>query len=187
MVVEAKNGGACVAPTGKLEQLAEPAYKRLRYLFASAVALQMTVLGTMSCSGALVVATGTHVNLHVQPVDPNDLFRGDYLNLRYDISEVHTGGTHIANGQKVYVVLKKGLPYATAERVELSKPAVDGEHVAIRGSCLYEASGLANVVYGLERAYIPEKTGGRYNAAKGFTAEVAIDGSGNAVLCGVEP
>ena len=165
----------------------ERPYKKLGQWFAVAVGLQLTVLATMSSASALVVATGTRVQLHVQPVDPNDMFRGDYLNLRYDVSNVKTKAA-LVTGDTVYVVLKKGAPYATAESLETTKPAgLDADHLILRGKVVSDNDDTANIVYGFERAYIPENTGSSFNTGHGFSAQVAIDGNGNSVLCGVKP
>ena len=54
---------------------------------------------------------GQEILLKTAPVDPNDLFRGDYVNLRYDISTIDL--TNIVydqpfiHGEDVFAILCK--------------------------------------------------------------------------------
>jgi uncharacterized membrane-anchored protein len=53
-----------------------------------AAALQLLVLGYMAGEREAVAVHGTRVWLRTVPVDPRDLFRGDYVRLRYEASTV---------------------------------------------------------------------------------------------------
>jgi uncharacterized membrane-anchored protein len=59
----------------------------------AAVALQILVLGWMAGQREWIVATGSRVWLRTAPVDPRDLFRGDYVILGYEISTIDADKT----------------------------------------------------------------------------------------------
>lgn len=50
--------------------------------------LQVAFLGWTIVSRAAVLRDGTEVTLKVEPVDPRDLLRGDYVRLGYGIGQV---------------------------------------------------------------------------------------------------
>ncbi len=56
-------------------------------------------------------ATGNKVLLKTAPVDPRDIFRGDYVNLSYKISSLDldalSAGRNFSHNQKVFVSLEK--------------------------------------------------------------------------------
>jgi len=80
-----------------------------------AVLLQLTVLVTMAAQREYILRTGRTIYLRTAPVDPRNLFRGDYVRLNYEISTVPIGkfidrfkNKEGRKGQKIYVVLKEG-------------------------------------------------------------------------------
>ena len=83
-----------------------------RNLFILFVALQVLALAGMVFYRERWLAGGTKVLLTTQPVDPRDLFRGDYVRLGYDISSLDVGqlkpGETIHRNDPVYVTLGKG-------------------------------------------------------------------------------
>lgn len=60
-------------------------------LFGIAVLVQCTLLVLMVADRMQILREGTEVILQTQPVDPRDLLRGDYVVLRYDISQLPAG------------------------------------------------------------------------------------------------
>ena len=61
------------------------------FLFAG-YGLQLVVLVGMMVGRMMLLWTGETVLLRVVPIDPRDIFRGDYVTLTYDISRVPTQG-----------------------------------------------------------------------------------------------
>ena len=57
-------------------------------LIIAAILLQFIVLGWMAGEHEWIVRTGPTVWLRTAPVDPRDLFRGDYVTLGYEISTI---------------------------------------------------------------------------------------------------
>lgn len=82
---------------------------RAKYLFI--IALQVLVLLGMIGYRAYWTATGERVVLRTAPVDPRDLFRGDYVSLSYEISRLNCERLHIREHFKahepIYVRLRK--------------------------------------------------------------------------------
>jgi len=100
-----------------------------------------------------------------RPVDPQDLLRGDYLILNYDISSVTMPGTpadKVADSE-VWVLLEKRDRYhvvvqASAEKLE-PKPG----QLLVRGARGYNwrtnQTGTTRVDYGIEKYFVPEGKG----------------------------
>ena len=65
--------------------------RREFWVLVFAVGLQVAVLGAMIVHQARPLVTGDTILLRVVPVDPRDLFRGDYVILSYDFSRVSPG------------------------------------------------------------------------------------------------
>ena len=60
--------------------------KSLIYLV---VLFQVLILGGMFAKAFYPVMVGTPIKLKVLPIDPRDLFRGNYVNLNYDFSSIN--------------------------------------------------------------------------------------------------
>src|SRR5437870_4299490 len=71
-----------------------------------AMSLQMVLLTALGATKAYTLVTGTIIELHAQPVDPHDIFRGDYLRLNYDISALPAHPEY-HQGDSVFVMLRK--------------------------------------------------------------------------------
>ncbi len=64
-----------------------------RRLIVSALVLALVQIGFLSwiiAGRAAILRSGKEVLLKVEPVDPRDLLRGDYVALGYDISRIPT-------------------------------------------------------------------------------------------------
>ncbi len=61
-----------------------------RLAVLSVVLLQLAVLSTIALKREAIMASGATVYLRTAPVDPRDLFRGDYVTLSYDIANTGT-------------------------------------------------------------------------------------------------
>lgn len=98
--------------------------------FIVVIILQLIILFGMAGYHMLILKTGTPITLKVQPVDPTDLFRGDYLTMRYDISQLHKKDfadpgvlENLAIGADVYVPLKQeGAYWIQAGKATVLKP-----------------------------------------------------------------
>ncbi len=103
------------------------------------------------------------------PVDPRDLLRGDYIILRYEISRLSAIESNAPDGP-VFVSLREEGGFWVIAAVEKSAPSDD--RVYLRA----ERRGQ-DLVYGLERFYVPE---GKGNPPGPITVELAVrpDGRG---------
>lgn len=131
--------------------------------------------------------TGREVLLKTTPVDPRDLFRGDYVILAYDISTLNLDNIladRVGFGVKdrVYVSLDTKTEYAIPQMIYSSRPK--NEALFIRGIVKNINGGILNVEYGIESYFVPEGKGRRIESARGknLGVKVSIDKSGNAAI-----
>ena len=76
---------------------------RLRLAFILVVSAQVVFLLAFIGVREYTLRRGTEVLLQTVPVDPRDLFRGDYVVLRYTISTVSHRYPYFDTGDRVYV------------------------------------------------------------------------------------
>ena len=130
--------------------------------------------------------TGEEVLLKTRPVDPRDLFRGDYVILAYeistlDISSLQKDVTEFKQNDKVYVSLNKADNYGTVSGVFINKPK---EGLFIKGTIKNAQSDRVTIEYGIESYFVPEGKGREIERQTGrnLDVKVAIDKLGNAVI-----
>jgi uncharacterized membrane-anchored protein len=167
--------------------------RKLAFL-AAAGCLQGMVLLAMIALRAWPLLVGDPLVIRVVPVDPRDLFRGDYVVLSYAFSvpaggaegltrELAAGRRQGWEGRTVYVSLvpePDGIHWR-AERTSLQPPA-GGKF--IRG----RAVGHNRLEFGIEAFYVQEGVGRNYERAaqeKRLSAEIALTSSGQAALRGL--
>lgn len=119
---------------------ARPAPRRATFYLA--VALQALFLLAMAGFHLFTLRTGERVLLKTQPVDPRDLFRGDYVRLSYEISELDAAklappGASFQRGDAVWVLLERGQPHWQAVRVSTERPVPVADQVAVRARVRY--------------------------------------------------
>ena len=94
------------APTKTIQSdLKLQPYKRTKSLLTATVLLQTALICAPAISRTMILNSGKTVVLKTVPVDPYDMFRGDYVALKYDISTANASGA-IPNGTDVYIVLE---------------------------------------------------------------------------------
>lgn len=83
----------------------------MRIKFIVLVLLQVLLLAGMIVYRANWIASGERILLRTVPVDPRDVFRGDYVSLNYEISTINLDelavNEHFKRNEKVYVILEK--------------------------------------------------------------------------------
>jgi uncharacterized membrane-anchored protein len=150
-----------------------------RRLIISALVLalvQTAFLSWIIAGRAAILRNGKEVLLKIEPVDPRDLLRGDYIVLGYDISRIPVkliadvpADKLISDDTRLVVRLKKGADgYWTPTVAWFGKapspPAADeadiSGHVAEGWDLRGEAATIAPD-YGIERFYLPEGPGHR--------------------------
>lgn len=102
-----------------------------RLLISTTIAFQVLSVASIAISKEWVLATGEEVILQTAPIDPRDIFRGDYVKLDYLFSTIavsQLGADILENGlnkgQQVYLSLKTGNSgIAQGDRLSLTPPA----------------------------------------------------------------
>ncbi len=167
---------------------------RERKILLVTVAAQLLILVGMIALRAIPLLTGQTVMVKVAPVDPRDLFRGDYVILSYDFSRVPREGIEGLSederaswkkleGRAVYVPLvpdSNGV-HMRPGKVTVVKPA--------RGPFLKgQMERQGSLKFGIEAYYVQEGTGLRYEQAirdRQLSAELAVTSGGQAALRGL--
>lgn len=155
-------------------------------------------------SRARILRSGTEVRLATAPVDPRDLFRGDYVILNYKISTLEPaaldGDKAFERNQPVFVRVAPGADgLAEAKGVYLARPpaaaggAVLEAKVTSTGACVMNANGdpdcnagrrAIRVSYGLESYFVPQGTGRAIETTERARLEIvaAVSASGQAAI-----
>ncbi|MER8409965.1 GDYXXLXY domain-containing protein [Mesorhizobium sp. M1066] len=172
-------------------------------LVISALLLALVQIGFLSwiiAGRAAILRNGKEVLLKIEPVDPRDLLRGDYIILGYDISRIPV--KMIANippdkfssdDTSIVVRLKKGSDGywqpTTAWFGKAPKPAAADEadilgHIAEGWDLRGEGMTIAPD-YGIERFYLPEGEGMAIQndmRVRPFGIRLALAGDGTAQI-----
>lgn len=162
-----------------------------RKILLITVMAQLAILLGMIALRAIPLVTGQIVLVRVEPVDPRDLFRGDYVILSYDFSRVSREGIEGLSekeraswskleGRPVYVPLVRDTNgvHHRAEKVTVVKPE---SGLFIKG----HMERYGSMKFGIEAYYVQEGTGLKYERAireRQLTAELAVTSSGQAAL-----
>jgi uncharacterized membrane-anchored protein len=165
-----------------------------RLVLLAAAAFQVIFLVAMIGLRVTPLLAGDTIFVRVVPVDPRDLFRGDYVILGYDFSRVppaRIDGLEESYGQQeqqwlglpVYVTLvpEPDGKHWRAERFSLSQPT-RGKY--LRG----RIAGRGRLDFGIEAYYLQEGQGGKYEEAmrdRRLAAEIAVTADGHAALRGL--
>ena len=143
-------------------------YKRL----IIALVVLIGIAGSFMLYLSFPLLTGKTVVLKTQPVDPFDLFRGQYLTISYEISRVNLT-SEAKEGDTVYVSLKEGDDKIWhADGVSLNRP---DSGVFIRGKAKQSWRGLG-VEYGIEQYFFERDA----HIPRMDSAKVKVDNSGQA-------
>ncbi len=129
-------------------------------LVGAAIVMQVLILIGVVVSAALPLVTGTDITVRTRPVDPRDLFRGNYAQLSYDFSIVPLRAlamtAPIRTGEVLYVSLQQGRDglheFAAAS---FEKPE---EGLFLRGRVEYVMEDQVSVLYGTEAFFAPKET-----------------------------
>jgi uncharacterized membrane-anchored protein len=162
--------------------------------------LQSLVLGWMVWDRVSLLANGREIKAAVVPIDPRDLFRGDYVTLGSGFST----GAEVAlpdgarQGDTVYALLKnQSAAEWSLSSLSAAEPVVasDGE-VVLKGIVEYVRPGpqpgpgtIGRLRYGIERFYVPEGTGRDLEVQvreKRVVAVLAVGRDGKVALKGLE-
>ena len=153
-----------------------------RMVFIILILLQLLILIGLTGYNEVILAFGKTVVLQTVPVDPRDLFRGDYVVLRYEISTLD----HLPwygqfdEGDKIYAKLEKQDDVWNAVQVSKSEP--DNWYYFIAGEVEDVGDRTLRVEYGIEAYFVPEGEGREIERADDLKVRVSINESGKAII-----
>lgn len=153
---------------------------RPKLAFLGIVAFQLLILLGLIGFNEVTLALGKSVVLQTGPVDPRDLFRGDYVMLRYEISTISRipGLKNVDEGDKVYVHLEQhGDIWDATQGSTAFHPEWD---VFIAGEVVNY-----RIQYGIESYFVPEGKGQDIQRAHDIKVRISVDRSGKAVIQGL--
>ena len=174
-----------------------PALLKTRAAALAAIAiLQIGILGSMVAGRVRLLQTGREIVLPIQPVDPRDLFKGDYVRLGYTISSVPfqaLAGNEPRYGKPAYVTIEPQADgnWSVARLTARYPDQVPTGHIVLKARHERWADWShwpSRVRYGLERYYVPEGKGPgieKLARDKKLAAIVAVDARGNAAIKGL--
>lgn len=172
-------------------------------LLALVAAVQIGLVGKIVFDRVSLLRNGREIALPIVPVDPRDLFRGDYVTLGYPMSQIKIADLpagasfkELAAGRTAYVTLHQGADQAWAPvAVAPAYPAAAADaDVVVRGVVTNlwntQESGGDRIFlrYGLERYFVPEGTGRELEEKvrdKTMQAIVAVGADGEAAIKGL--
>jgi uncharacterized membrane-anchored protein len=135
-----------------------------------ACSVPILILIGMSFTPVYTLLQGEEIILQTVPVDPTDLFRGDYVTLRYEAEEVPRQlvekevVTEIENGEydlTVYVLMDEEDGIHFPVKVTLNKPK---EGIFLKGKLNYlgtnnDQEEVAYIEYSLDKYFLENNTG----------------------------
>lgn len=155
--------------------------KKKSFKYIVVFLVQFLILISMTIQPIMTSVLGTEILIKTQPFDPRDVFRGDYVQLSYEINDIplnlldeeilklRQGKEEYSAfedlfGKKLYVILKKEDKFYSVDKVTLEKPK---EGVFLKGKLAYSlwdetkqgnVTGI-RVEYTLDKYFVPENTG----------------------------
>lgn len=173
-----------------------PSLKTRGAALAAVAALQLGALGYIVVDRLTLLRTGREIVLPIVPVDPRDLFKGDYVRLGFPISTIpaDTAKTEdFTAGKPAFVTIEQQPDDSwTVVRMTARHPGkVSEKQVVLRARPAWNGAwsrGSNQVRFGIERYYVPEGKGGaleRLAREKKLAAIVAVDASGNTAIKGL--
>jgi uncharacterized membrane-anchored protein len=143
-------------------------------LLAGVALAQSASLFNMIYARDRLLKSGKEIALPVKPLDPRDMFRGDYVTLGYDITTLHKSNLEsdpdysgFGRGSAAYVTMTpaNGGGWSIAQVASRYPTEVMPGDVVLKGevkSVWQEESKsetIASVRYGIESYFVPEGTG----------------------------
>ncbi len=108
-------------------------------LVLGAIAFQVISVAMIAGSKERVLATGQEITLQTAPIDPRDIFRGDYVRLNYLFSQISARqlddsilDSGLRKGQKVYLSLATDSNGITQGNRLFTSPPADGLYLTGR-------------------------------------------------------
>lgn len=139
-----------------------------------------------------ILKYGKEVLLKTVPVDPRDLFMGDYVILNYDIAQIRGSKYNFPENTTVFVTLKTDKNNVASVSNISTLPPSSGLYLKGKtGKCNTTSMFFKNgrcINFGIESYYVKEKTGRQLenDLRDGAFVKVLIDKNGNAKVKGFQ-
>lgn len=169
-----------------------------RNTFVLAVTIPLLILLAMTVKPLATVLYGKEILLQTRAVDPNDLFRGDYVSLAYQISDVpkemlpesvKNYTEKPAKNFNLYVSLKQEGQFYVIDSISEKKPN-DGVYLKgrLRYYDYYNIPDTVYVDYTLDKYFVKQGSGQELEekSRKGELTGKAKVLNGYAILTGVQ-
>ncbi|WP_417887510.1 GDYXXLXY domain-containing protein [Zunongwangia sp.] len=124
-----------------------------------------------------LLANGQLILLELAPVDPRSLMQGDYMNLRYAISNNINIDSISKRGFCVVKLKEDGV--AKKVRIQEQKTPINNDEFLIK----YSYNGSRNVHFGAESYFFQEGNSYKFEIAK--YGGIKVDDQGNSILIGL--
>ena len=159
--------------------------------------LQAAIVGWAIVDREQALRSERVVRLAVEPVDPRDPLRGEYVVLSYEVSQLSTaalaGDAGFATGDPISVSLRQDQDRWSAEAVHRARRAETEFPLAgiVRSvrlpatSCEGDCGPILQVAYGIESFFVPEGAGReleRLRNSQRLAVDVALDEHGRAMV-----
>jgi uncharacterized membrane-anchored protein len=169
-------------------------------LALAVIALAQTgVLAAMVIDRVQLLTSGREITLPIVPVDPRDLFKGEYVRLGYAIGRLPArllDGPRPRPNAPFYVLLERNAEGGWAPlKISRAKPSeASPDRIVLKARSSYRwpptasASAVLGVRYGIESYFVPEGQGKRLEdlaREKRMAALIAVDARGNAAIKGL--
>ncbi len=152
---------------------------------AFTISLQMMILATEYLTSVWPLWFGAPVILKTAPIDPRSLFRGNYVRLHYDISNIDKSLTKekFKRGDVGYVKLKEEDGYFIATGLHMDKPS---SGLFIRGRVNRDGTHY-RMKYGIEAYFMPKVKAlkAERSLRQGADAEIYLLENGKAAIAGL--
>lgn len=146
--------------------------------FVLCAAIPLLILMAMTITPLLTLQYGQEIKIKTMPVDPRDVFRGDYVVLNYEINEIpidkvpeifkHEDKWQEQHRRPLYVIMKKDGDYYVVDHAAFEKPKAGiylkayFQWVVWPQTAVYQGeqniTGI-RVSYNLDQYFLPENTG----------------------------
>lgn len=157
--------------------------RRGRMVLVVILLVQVLVIVGLATGRELTLRSDQNVTLQTVPVDPRDMFRGDYVVLDYEISTIESNRVdrlYLEAGDTVFVGLVRSGDNWVISRVE--RHPFEEVGAIIRGTVVRAGTETVRVEYGIEQYFVPEGSGGVVEQSLDVDVAVAMDGDGGAVI-----
>ncbi len=162
--------------------------------------VQTGALAGMVIDRVRLLKTGREITLPVVPVDPRDLFRGEYVRLGYEAARLPVRlleGPPPHRNDAFYVTLDQRKEDGSWHPVRITRTWPDEkapDRIVLKARSVFSwpavtlPTSVVQARYGIESYFVPQGEGPRLEALardKKLAARIAVDSKGNAAIKGI--